>query len=768
MNKEISAPRTVPEGACDSTVFDTFSDTVDADLRTSIDRFTDQGVDVRVLILGTTGIDGMKDMSDADFYAAGNSYVDRTLDTCGINQDNLLTFVFVDDSGYATIVTSGIQDRFRSRNESDIKEVTDVFLDELAVGGSETFQDDVSVALNKLYEAEFGVEVQAPPQNNTNKPQAETEAKPSDNIDIPVLPLIAGSGAIALATAISMLGRNKMNIKKLNAGFDEVFDRQAKRATAAFTIEETDASSPLNTVRPDDIPELVELNEQISEGYDNWIEMQAKYKLAVQDASKGFRPNRAELEEIINQYKNEASEYQTLIDQFNEEIERIARRQEEINEVFTNVDAEIKNVDLLCIKLGDSSQDAGVKTGYNLGSLIMRLAEIRERNAKAQTMNKVENLINEPYQTTSQNLEQLAEIKAQLESLPDMHSHIIEDSQTLQGNLALNESSLTNMAEIEETIRDKYHESCMVDVPSAIVNARKLHAKLQKAIKSIGEPKDVFDFDKLIDLERQIGNAQTLVDNFKQLNELVTDHLENLDSIRSKLGGSVDALDVFLDDTAEYIDEYADYIEDATEHELVNLVPEVDKLREQLAMPKPPYLQLDKEFTRIKSSVEKWTKQAKTEHQEIVDLEAENARIKKLFHDELSDLESYGRTQTDVDTQTENDIENLNFPEEQHTRNRELIRNVNITYKNALEQLRSVREDAQDDVQREQRKRQEIEQARQAKIRAEQLERRAEQRRKEERTERSRSSARLSSATSYSSGRVGGGSSSHSSGRVNR
>ncbi len=744
----------------------------DPDLVTIIDEFADEGVEVNVILERTIADEGIvitNDMSDEAFEQALNNYAKFVIDTCGISEYDGLLLIRVREDRATHIEALNRQDDYKRDNASDFNDFVDDFHNNVRVADEGDMEQAAADALEEYYDEQFVINEPIIEQEEDTEPVPSVAQPPKDSIDIPVVPIVgvtlgvAALGAV-VAGSVNVLRKQK-STKALITDFIGTIDADSKRFTAAFIQDKTGDDLKDNVgsaeaiwilgIPSSDAPKLAELRSAIADKRDSWLSMQSGFLDKLSKEPKGIKANPKRIESLKNAYAQESEAYMSLVNDIEFEVSEMLERRAKLDESFAELASKIA---VLKNRYEQSDGGANIKVGdksYSMTSFKDEFATLSNAYETAFNQFNIEHLLNQPFEIVADAVARAEELQLQLDTIQETQQRLVSRQANATEAVSATALSVSGASQLVAEITTKYHSNLLGSTDEELKTLAEMQKSITDALGTIADPAAVVDIDDFDNIALSFEVLENQIEDFRSLHDKIETHYEYVKQLEANSNTAAAAIETTLRQVASYIEENAVYIDDATEKVLFDLVPESERLFDELETERPDYASLAARLSALKQTVDAGVQQAHDEHEEILGLERYIDEAIETHQQEWSKLNVYEQTHADVDTTTENDIRNARDDVESiearplvaTAENRRALREQKMYLQEAIDRLKELHSDAKSDVAREERIREE---AREALRRAEEAKRQAERARQRAAEERERSRTRMS--TSYSSG----------------
>ncbi len=755
----------LPTPRCATEIYDEAVTNKDPGLQAAITKFVGQGVDVHVQLVQSMADEGYSTDN-------GYSYTNAIIDGCSWNTDNAVTIVVSSDPHFFDIALSGRQSDYKSSHQNTIDNLAQNFRANLRSGGEETYQDDAAKALDELYAHEY--QAVATPTDNQPTPVIEQPPKaPEKPLDIPFAK-IGGSGlALAVVGASVYRGVVGHGVKSIRTSFDKATEADKNLVTDTY-IEATKNSSLTKILPKDDVPKLRKLEAAVVAGRDAWL---ARLELAKTSLKQTGRlwPDKYKARDIVSEYRSDDDAYINTLKQYAAELNDVQQQLADVDDLKVKAANEaVSTIELvgalkapdqrLSVVRKDASSEA--PKYYDVTNLEKKIADARAIIAEADDL-RTKEFLEKPFALYGEALKSLQNIRDFVTELPKLHAKLIADAEAGKEAQVKRKATLTSLAKTAKSIQEEFDQSCWEESDTHLEKANKTDEAIDAKLADIGNPAEETDITKLLKDKEGLEKLAALEGTFAEAESAIKQHEKLLTGLRDCLPTEVGKLLSNQSEAETYIRQYAEDIEDPTEQVVYNLRAQMEALQEKVGKDKPAYLALDAERDKLAGALEEAAGKAKAERQEMTDLrsniEALAADVKNMIHTAVQ----YEASHSDVDSETEQEIANLNLPEAPRERSRAALRASMRLFEQAKEHAESAYSDAESDVRREEEKRERIRQAELTRLAAIAAAERAEEARQEAARQASYNTSHTSfdfgGGTSHTGGGFGGGTS-HSGG----
>lgn len=781
---------------CPSSVYDEFSVPIDPRLFNAILEFSAEGVDVRVYNVETMTDEGARltdNMSDEEFFENAADHTEKIFEVCDIPTDNALLLVRASDDRYLDIVTAGAQTDFWEDHRSTYNNISDRYLEDAQSGGTDTLDTDAAVALERLYEYEFGNDdrQQAEKAEQAEQPVA-TPAKDIESTPArPVTPMQdeTGSPGVAVEPTRPTISRGEVEVvgvalaaatvlTLLIGGFRKRSDAKADFADAKQMLDQRlnsdsevvtaifdgldDEQSFMDLLPDDENPKLKLLWAEVVNGQDQWNTLHGEIRGQL-DGLGGFWPPVTRTQELRNRYDTTSRDYIRKVREYTDQIQELTRLKEGLQKQHGQAAEALQDARDMFLRLTQVDDGA---TAYEIPGMEEKIRAYEARLAGVGEQ-VASGYIQQPQAEYATLFDELRRTTDQLEAVPADRAHVIELYKTAVNEIASSAKQLTMLRDSVNGIKDAYADDCWADIEEKEDLAAGIYADIEAAKAHLADPSTVYNTATLAAIAQSVHEVTPKCEEVSRLASAVNSHKNKLIGIAEDLPDQTRRTWAALEEARDYIEANSEFIDDPTEQELIDLVPLVERLQEELEGTKPSYLRLQQEASNVHKAVAVGFKRAKDEHQEYMQLVAGVSDKTNQFERELASLRGYEAQHGDVDRDTEADIEELELPGLPTERSRAALRRANDLLDEAIDNVQSVMQDARSDVRREEERREaELEAQREAIRRAEAVKRAAEQaaeqaerdrkRAREQREEATRLATRMSKSTFLHSPHRGG------------
>jgi hypothetical protein len=741
--------------ACDTPVIDeTLAGDSSGALREVISGFGEQGDNVTVRIYGPGQFNEPGELYD---------HVDEAYAECGWD-DTHINVAFADNPGrdndlYDLAIGQQpgmfITDRMIFDAESHLS--TD--LDDPTT----STQQDFANFLNRLYPYDG---VGAPPtiedeQANENKNENQ------EPLNIPVVPIaVAGAGIVVLGSIGGRIFASKrlLDIKRHT---NQAISEAEHRATQA--IEGTDenivdgAEDILRIVHDDDatiVRESLGKLQAVQAGL-----AQAKEAFATATQGRSFLPRVGKARPLSWEATSAATTVAELADDLRAKVN-------DFNGLIASLRDEHLPKSGALIEAAAAKADELTSKGWQLGWVTERLDELREKHQRATEAND-NGYISEPATLAAEVSDSAHALQAQLGSFETRHANLvttyraqtssmrqtpklIDDAKTKLGS-AVNTYGAENFANLDPE----------TELTKLLGAQREAYTGLQPLTNTLTD-------EALEAGETYIAQFDQSVVGIHRLTDQVDERIGVIAQLSKDLPGVYGELGDHLTDELENLEEFGDKTTDETRAKFMLLKAEIEASIQQVQAAKPNLHELSSRQEAQQESLVELATRARAEAVEMGELWADVRQIPDQAWAVLSALKTYAATYRDVSPDTRVAINSMDIPPIEPGETREALREQVALAKRLKQQVEKLKAEAEADVARAERDREEARRAE----RARQEDREAELRRVRTRTNTSsfpkiggssRRSSSPSSSTRHSSGgrpKSSGGGSKRRSGRI--
>jgi len=690
-------------------------------------------------------------MSDQEYFRNAEAQVDRLVDECQLPTDNTVLIVRSQEDPYIDFYMLGKQRTFKDSHRKDYDKIVSAYRSDVKKGGPETLDSDAATALVNLYNLEEKVdqEAKAAAERSASQPAKKPVNPPVNNPD--ATPGVAvpsgggidrgevlwGAGLLSAGIAVAALVSVGVRIRSVRRDTAEIkgslqtkMDDDTKKVTQLF--EESDGTQTFMASLPKD--EDTDLHAEwvrVVEGQVQWRVLHESTS-AKAAALSGFRLSATKARSLRSEYRTGAHVYISEVDAFTAKIAELKVKKEALATKKRDAQA----------ALDSAEQEYAVLTVVDDGSKPYILTEMKTKLADAQAKideinaSEAAGYVGKPHDDYAALTQEMRTAAGYLRQVPQIRAEILLEYKNMQAEKLVGAQTVESIRTKVESITEEYADDCWGDVTAIQTQAEELLGPYNEAVLAIKDPADNYDMGELTQAQQKMRDTAAMLGDITALERQVQEHANKLNGIKEGLPAEVERTWVVLRDATKFIEQYAAFVDDPTEAALAALVPKVKSIQDKLSEPKPSYLQLQADEEKLHQVVVAGFDRTKAEREEFLTLEREIEQMMQQFDSERAELVSYEARERDVDQDSEAEIRALRLPGLPTERSRTALRRSHQLMREALAHLQAVRENAQNDVAREEARREALRRAEQARLEAIAAAKRAEEERRQAQEER--------------------------------
>ncbi len=744
---------------CPSPVYDEYTSGIDSDLQQQIDNFEAKGVLVRVIVqetLSDEGYGNLTAMDDETFTQTVDAYSNEVISTCGYEEANSLTLIRIVDDKAVNIVGTGSIKSYESDHFEEFDGFVVDFLNLVRDDDTSDIQSETAQALQSIYTTLYGKS----DEPKVLVPQVETPvATTTESRDIHHFPIaevgLGGLGIVALGSAL-YLTKNRISARNealtLSRDVKVLLEERKRRCREAYIQDKTNddlietesasEATALLLIPKDDVPQLYELRESLERHYPEWKEHIEKLEQQYTQSCKGFIPNRKQLDAIKHSLDTDPTGYFKYVTAYEDEVKILIERSNAIEQLLIFADTELLNFSAEASKLikndAKTEADSSERKSYTMPSLEQLVSALNEKYQTARSAYETEHRINGPIEILESVRSSIKETTKFIEQVPLMHHDLINAYHMHVDVHELTGSKIKNAQSLLEDLEQNYNQACIGTVRDDLTRLQTIGEKYESEFSGIVDPTNETNIDTLVSLSNNLKRIAKTSDQFSEVFDSIRNHSVYIKELEQNLPVELRKLESYFADISEFTHTNTVRIDDETEQELVELMPEFDSLSVRLSSDKPDFIAIQQDLESLHSKAKRIVVKAEAQNKEIHDLDQAIEDATQSHASKWSTLNKYEQRHPDVDAQTEFDIAQARDDIDSATRkqisataeNRNALRAQLEFILQANSLLDEIAQDAKHDVVREEQKRAAAEALRQAELARVRAERAREQARK--------------------------------------